>query len=97
MDQSDPKAVLEIELKRFNQLESKIEKLIDHISALKKERDSALKQRAEIEVVLRRREAEIAQLKDNLNNAEKRAIDPQKTEAIKNKISNLIEKLDEFE
>jgi len=97
MDQSDPKAVLEIELNKFNVLESKIEKLIKHIGVLKEERDQAVKQKTEIELVLRRRETEISQLKDQLGNAEARAIDPQKTEAIKSKISNLIEKLEEFE
>ena len=88
---------LDVEIKNFRILEEKIERLIARMTEIKKERDLALKQKSEIEVVLRRRETENAQLKDRVQNAEQRALDPKKSEEIRSRLSGLIEKLDDLD
>ena len=81
------------ELKIFNQLEGKIDLLVEKYKKLKSERDTAMRQKSELETLLRRRETQIAQLQDNLAEAQKRALSPEKEKLIKEKLLGLSERL----
>jgi hypothetical protein len=97
MKESGTKHILDAEIKNFNLLEQKVVRLIESAATLKRERDQAIKQKTELETLLRRREAEIADLKSRLSEQASKSLDPDKAELIKNKLSGLLDRLKEFE
>ncbi|MBC8278203.1 MAG: hypothetical protein H8E46_08225 [FCB group bacterium] len=96
MSQSNSSKFLDSELKGFQILEDKIGLLLKKFSELKGQRDRAVQQKAELETLLRRRETQIAQLQDNLTEAQKRSLTPEKEELIKGKLQGLLTKLQDF-
>jgi len=83
-------------LKGFQILEDKISLLLTKFGELKEQRDRAVQQKAELETLLRRRETQIAQLQDNLAEAQKRSLTPEKEKLIKDKLQGLLNRLQEF-
>lgn len=88
--------VLDSELEVFSQLETKIDRLLQRYEEVKKERDTAVRQKVELETLLRRREAQIAQLQDNLAEAKSRSISPEKEQLIKQKLQELADRLKNY-
>ena len=88
--------MLDSELEVFSQLEAKIDRLLQRYEELKKERDTALRQKTELETLLRRRETQIAQLQDNLAEAKSRSISPEKEKLIKQKLQELADRLQNY-
>lgn len=86
--------LLEAEIESFSRLEEKIDQLLERMEALKQERDLAVAQRSETEELLRRRETEIEQLKQKLEEAQTRTLDPEKESVIREKLTGLLNKLD---
>jgi hypothetical protein len=96
MNKTENREPQENQMEALVKLEEKLERLFQRLKELKEERDLAVKQRGELEGLLRRRETQIAQLQDKLNEAETRTLNPEKEALIKNKLQNLLHKLDEF-
>jgi len=96
MSQSNSSKFLDSELKGFQILEDKISLLLTKFGELKEQRDRAVQQKAELETLLRRRETQIAQLQDNLAEAQKRSLTPEKEKLIKDKLQGLLNRLQEF-
>jgi|GEM_PF-1664860 len=88
--------MLDSELEIFSQLEAKIDRLLQRYEEMKKERDTAVRQKTELETLLRRRETQIAQLQDNLAEAKTRSISPEKEKIIKQKLQELADRLQNY-
>jgi hypothetical protein len=96
MEQNNSQSIFENEFEIFQKLEEKIDGVLVRAGELKAERDVAINQKNELESLLRRREAQIVQLQDKLNEAERKALTPEKENLIKQKLQSLIERLDEY-
>ncbi len=96
MSDSDTTPLLEAEIESFGLLEQKIDQLLERLEEIKREREQAAQQRDEIEGLLRRREDEIAQLKQQLGEAQTRTIKPETETVIRKKLSGLLEKLESY-
>ena len=88
--------LLEAEIENFKLLDEKIDKILQRMAELKEERDTAVRQKEEMESLLRSREKEISRLEDNLKEVEDRSQDQAKETLIKEKLSNLLHKLEKF-
>ncbi len=91
------KNLLDAELDIFRKLEERLDLLLKKMSELKKQRDRAIQQKSELESLLRRRETQIAELKDKLASAQRRTISPEKEKVIKERLQGLLNRLQEFE
>ena len=96
MNQENTPSLLNTEIAGFQELEEKIERVLERLAELRTERDETLKQKTELENILQHKETQINQFQEKLNAAERRTLSPEKEEAIKNRLQNLIDKLDEF-
>lgn len=96
MSQRNPSKLLDSELEEFRLLEEKIDLLLEKFNELKEQRDRAVQQKTELETLLRRRETQIAQLQNNLAEAQQRSISPEKEELIKGKLQGLLNRLQDF-
>lgn len=85
-----------LEIKAFDELEEKINQLLERFSELKRERDEAVKQCGKYEELLKRRETDLKNLRVRVDEAEKRSRDPKVDMMIKEKLENLLKKLESF-
>ena len=97
MNQNKSESMLDEEINNFILLEEKVDLVLKRMADLISERDLVLKQKSEMETLLHRREADVVELKERLQEAEKRAFNPEKAGIIKNKLTSLLKKLEEFE
>lgn len=79
----------------FAELEAKISRVLDRLDVLKKENSELRKRLEESQSLLARKSEEIEQLRGELGKALENARDPQKEAELQNKVSSLLDRLEQ--